>query len=101
MKISFFNWQMGVINAYYNRINIHEGIYFKSNNSKECVTCHYWFFNHGFEFKDSVYNDCHDLTMLCLSISNTAIIFVKGVDYCRNIHDISKSEAIYLLENSV
>ena len=22
----------------------------KSNKSKECIICHYWFFNHGFKF---------------------------------------------------
>ena len=39
--------------------------------------------------------------MLCLDIKNIAIITVKGVDYRRIIHDISKSEAIHLLEHSV
>ena len=44
---------------------------------------------------------CHYLTMLCLNISNIAIITVNEVDYCCIICDISKSEAICLLENSV
>ena len=66
-----------------------------SSNSKECMTCHYWFFNHGFEFKDSVYRiGCHDLTMLSVNISNIAIITIKNVDYCCIFHNISKSEAI-------
>ena len=39
--------------------------------------------------------------MMCLTLSNIAIITVKVVEYCCIIHDISKSEAIYLLENSV
>ena len=39
--------------------------------------------------------------MLCLSCSDIAIITVKGVGYCCIIHDISKSEAIHLLQNSV
>ena len=39
--------------------------------------------------------------MLCLNISDVAIIVVKGVDYCCIIHKISKSGAIHLLENSV
>ena len=42
---------------------------------------------------------CHDLTMLCLNISDIAIINVKGVDYCCIIQDINKSEAISLLKN--
>ena len=38
--------------------------------------------------------------MLCLNLSNIAIISVKGVDYRCFIHDISKSNAIHLLKNS-
>ena len=39
--------------------------------------------------------------MLCLNLSDIAIITVKGVDYCCIIYHFSKSEAIHLLENSV
>ena len=39
--------------------------------------------------------------MLCVNISDIAIIVIKGVDYHCIIHDISKSEEILLLENSV
>ena len=39
--------------------------------------------------------------MLCLNISNIAIITVKNVDYYSIIHDTGKSETIHLLENSV
>ena len=52
----------------------------KSNNSKECMICHYFFSNHGFKFQDSVCNGCHDLTMLRLNISDIAIITVKNVN---------------------
>ena len=87
---------------YHDRINISEGIDgAKSNKIKECVTCCYWFFDHGFEFKNSVCNGCHNLTMLCLKLSNIAIIPVKGVDYRCIIYSISKFEAIHLLEISV
>ena len=53
------------------------------------------FFNHGFEFQDSVCNGCHDLTMLIIKISNIAIITVKSIDYSCITHNIRKSEAIY------
>ena len=36
--------------------------------------------------------------MLHLNLSDIAIITVKGIDYCCITDDISKSEAIYLLE---
>ena len=62
---------------------------------------HCWFFNHGFKFKDSGCNGCHDLTILYLIISDTATISVKNVDYRCIIQNISKSKAINLLENAV
>ena len=58
-------------------------------------------FIHGFKFQDSVCNGCYDLTILCLNISDIAIITVKKVDYCCIIHNISKSEAINLLKNTM
>ena len=86
---------------YYDRIDISNGIDLtKSNNSKEYMICYYWFFNHGFEFQDSVCNGCHDLTILSVNIRDIAIITVKNVDYCCIGHN-SKSEAINLLKNSV
>ena len=79
---------------YYERIDLSERIDLaKSNNSKECMICHYWFFNHGFKFQDSVCNGCCVFTI--------AIITIKNVDYRCIIHHISKSDAINLLENSV
>ena len=51
------------------------------------------FFIHGF-------NGCHDL-MLCVHISDIAIITVKGVDYRFIIHGVKKSEAVSLLKNYV
>ena len=41
------------------------------------------------------------MTVFCLNTSDIAIITVKNVDYRYIIHDINKSEAINLLENSV
>ena len=65
------------------------------------MICHYWFFNHGFKFQDSVCNGCDDSRMLSANISDIAIITVKNVDYKCIIHNISQSEAINLLKNSV
>ena len=40
---------------YYDRIDISKGIDLaKSNNSKECIICHFFFFNHGFKIQDIV-----------------------------------------------
>ena len=87
---------------YCDRTDIREGIDLaKSNNSKVCVICRYWFFNHGFKFQDFVCNGCHDLTMLSVNISDNVIITIKNDDYRSIIHNISESVAINLLESSV
>ena len=85
---------------YYSRIDKSKGTDpANSNSSKECIICHYWFFNHGFNFQDSECNGCNDLAMLCLNMSDINIITVKNFDYRCIIHDISKSEAMNLLKN--
>ena len=84
---------------YYDRIDITKRINLsRSSKSKECMICHYFFFDHGFKFQDYVCNGCHDLTMLRVNISNTAIITVKNVYCCCIIDNISKSEVIHLLK---
>ena len=60
---------------YYDRVGIHGGIdVAKSSNSKECTIRHYWFFNHVFEFQDSICNDYHDLMIVLLSLSKVLIM---------------------------
>ena len=87
---------------YYDIIDLSEEIDIsKSNDSKECIICQYWLFNHVFKFQDSLCNGCHDLTMFSLDITDFAIITVKDLDHCCIVHGISESEAIHLLENSV
>ena len=90
---------------YYDKIDTSETIDFlKSNNSKNCMIYHCCFFNHGFNFQYYVCNDYHNLTMLIVNIKDFAVITVitvKNVDCPWIIYNISKSEAISLLKNSV
>ena len=65
------------------------------------MICHYWLFNHGFKFQDSVCNDYHDLTMLSLNIKDITIMTIKNIDYCCITHNISKYQTINLLKVSV
>ena len=48
---------------YYDRTDINEGIDLsESNNSKDCMICHYRFSNDVFKFQNSVssgYHGCH------------------------------------------
>ena len=84
---------------HYHRIDISKEIGLANiNNSKECMICHYWFFNQGFEFQDSVCNVCHDKSV---NIRDITIITVENVDCGCITQLISKSEAINLLKNSV
>ena len=67
---------------YYDGIDISKGTDLaKSNNNKERMICHYWFFNHRFKFQDSVCNGCHVFTVLFVNISDIAIITIKNFDY--------------------
>ena len=82
---------------HYDRVDISKGIDpTNSTSSKEWMI-----FNHEFKFQDFLWKGCHDLTILCLNISDIAIITAKDFDYCFIIHNISKSKAINLLNNSV
>ena len=47
----------------YDRIDISEGIDVnKTNASKECDICHYWYFKDiGFKYEPYLCNGCHDL----------------------------------------
>ena len=81
----------------YDRIDVSEGIDLaKSSNSKRYMICHYCFLNHRYKFQDYVCNGFNDFSMLCLKISDIAIITVENVDYLCIMYNISKSEAINL-----
>ena len=86
---------------YYERIDVSGGIDVKkTSESKECHICHYWHFsNEGFKFQQNVCNGCHDLVMMSMNFSNTAILNSKGSAYRWIIKGISKSEAINLMQN--
>ena len=62
-----------------------------------------WFAIIGVLIMDSNFKIMYAIVVMIWqhNISNIAIITVKNVDYCCIIHNISKSEAINLLENSV
>ena len=63
---------------YYDRIDIRKGTdLVRGINSKKCMICDYWSFNHGFEFQDSVCNGCLDLTILSVNISNISLLKIS------------------------
>ena len=67
----------------YERIDVSEGIDInKTNASKECMLCHYWYFKDvGFKFEPNVSNKCYDVLMTAYKLKNIPILNVKGVDF--------------------
>ena len=63
----------------YDRINILEGIDVKKTNwSKECDICHYWYFkNISFKHEPYLCNGCHNLMRKAMSVNNIAIVYIN------------------------
>ena len=88
---------------YFDRIDVSEGIDVdKTNVSKECDICHYWYFlNYSFKFQPNVCNRRHDLLTMSMNLNDIAILNIKGSDYRCIISLIRKNEAINLMQNAV
>ena len=86
----------------YDRIDISKGIDInKTNLSKECDICHYWYFKDiGFKYENYLCNDCYDLMQKAISFNDIAIAYVKG-NACR-IHFwyMTKDDAINIINGS-
>ena len=80
----------------YERIDISEWIDVnKTNLSKECDICHYWYFKDiGFKYEKYFCNGCHDLMEKATSFNNVAIVSVKEIAYRINFWYMSKDDAI-------
>ena len=63
----------------YERIDISEEIDVnKTNLSKECGICHYWYFkDNGFKYEPYLCNGRHDLMQKTVSFNNIAIAYIK------------------------
>ena len=86
----------------YEKIDVSEGIDInKSNKSKECMICHYWYFKDiGYIFEPYVCNKCHGISMMTYELENNAIPNVKGFDYRCVLRNMTKNDAISRLNNS-
>ena len=80
----------------YEKIDALEGIDInKTNASRKCVLCHYWFFKDvGFKFEEHVCNGCHDLLTMAYSLKNIAILSAKGATFRCLLMGTSRTEAI-------
>ena len=86
----------------YDRIDISEGIDVnKTNLSKECDICHYWYFKDiGSKYETYLCNGCHDLMQKAVSFNNIAIVYVNGSAYRVYFWYMSKVDAINIMDGS-
>ena len=63
----------------YERIDISEGIDFnKTNASKECCICHYWYFlNKGFKYEPHLCYGCHNLMQKDMNFNMLLLFLLK------------------------
>ena len=85
----------------YERIDKSEFIDFnKSQESKECTICHYWYFTDSFKYQPYVCNGCHDFSMTVQNLSDFFVLTIKNIDYRVYIANVDKKSTLYFLSNS-
>ena len=83
----------------YDKIDITEGIDVdKTNKSRECMFCHYWYYlNKNFSHGPFTCDDCHNIGPKPTDFKNIAIVRVKKSAYRIYFKDISKHKAKKLM----
>ena len=86
----------------YKRIDISEEIDInKTNLSKECMLCHYWYFlDKNFSYGPYLRDGCYNITQKSIKLKNIAIVHVKKSIYRIYFQYMSKLEAKKLMTNS-
>ena len=86
----------------YDRIDVSEGIDInKTNASKECKICHYWYFKDiDFKYEPYLCNGCHGLMEKATNFNDVAIVSVNESDYEICFWCITKDNVISIMNNS-
>ena len=86
----------------YDKIDVSEGIDLnKTNESKECMLCHYWYFlNKSFSYGPYFCDGCYNIVKKFITFKHIAIVHVKESVYRIYFQDINKREATKLMANS-
>ena len=86
----------------YEKIDISDGINVdKSDKSKECMLCHYWYFlDKDFNYGPYLCHKCYNMMQKCNKPKNIAIVHVKESVYRIYFLFMSKHEAKKLMTNS-
>ena len=79
----------------YDKIDITEGIDLnKTNKSKECMFCHYWYYlNKNFSYGPFTCDGCYDIVQRSTDFKNIAIVHIKKTAYRIYFQHMSKHEA--------
>ena len=87
----------------YDRIDISEGIDVnKTDKSKECMLCHYWYFlDKNFSYGPFLCDGCYNIMQKSINIKNIAIVHVKKNVYRIYFLYMSKHEAKILMSNLI
>ena len=85
----------------YDRIDVSEEIDInKTNASKQCDICHYWYFwSKSFNCESCLCNGCHDIMQKAMTF-DVAIVSVKGSNYRIHFWYTNKNDAINIMKNS-
>ena len=83
----------------YDRIDISKGIDIKKTNaSKECKICHYWYFKDiGFKYESHLCNGCHGLMQKAVSLIILLLFMLKVVLIEFNFGIMRKDDAINIM----
>ena len=92
----------------YERIDISEGIDInKTNKSKECMPCHYWYFlDKNFSYRPYLCDGCYNMKQKSIDFKNIDIVYIKRNAYRIHFWYMSKHKrkrkrkAIHLKTNS-
>ena len=86
----------------YEGIDIPEGIDInKTNLSKECDICYYWYFKDiGFKYQPYLCTGCLDLMQNAMGFNNIANVYIKGSAYRIHFWYMSKDDAINIMNGS-
>ena len=83
----------------YDKIDITEGIDLnKTNKSRECMFCHYWYhLNKNFTYGPLTCDGCYNIVQTSTDFKNIAIIHLKNNAYRVYFKDISTHKAKKLM----
>ena len=86
----------------YDRIDTSERIDVdKTNESRECKLCHYWYFlNKNFSYEPYLCDGCYNIMQKSIDSKNIATVHVKKNAYRIYFLDMNKREAKILMINS-